>query len=56
MAGQGDNAELAAVTASTFGVITVLLAWIILRERINGLQWLGIVLVFGGIVILSGVS
>ena len=53
---QGDNAEVAAVTASTFGVITVLLAWIILRERINGLQWLGIVLVFGGIVILSGVS
>jgi len=53
---QGDNAEVAAVTASTFGVITVLLAWFILRERINRHQWLGIALVFGGIVILSGVS
>ena len=53
---QGENAEVAAVTASTFGVITVLLAWVILRERINGLQWLGIALVFGGIFILSGGS
>ncbi len=53
---QGDNAEVAAVTASTFGVITVLLACIILRERINGPQWLGIVLVFGGIVTLSAAA
>lgn len=50
---QGDNAEVAAVTASTFGVITVLLAWVILRERINGRQWLGIFLVFIGVVVLS---
>lgn len=53
---QGANAEAAAVTASTFGVITVLLAWIILRENINGPQWLGIVLVFGGMAILSGAN
>jgi drug/metabolite transporter (DMT)-like permease len=53
---QGANAEVAAVTASTFGVITVLLAWIILRERINGPQWLGIALVFAGIAILSGAN
>jgi drug/metabolite transporter (DMT)-like permease len=50
---KGDQAEVAAVTASAFGVITVLLAWIILRERINRLQWLGIVLVFMGIIVLS---
>ncbi|MCP4328604.1 MAG: DMT family transporter [Alphaproteobacteria bacterium] len=49
----GDDAGVAAVTASTFGVVTVLLAWSILRERINALQWLGIVLVFAGIVVLS---
>ena len=51
---QGANAEAAAVTASTFGVVTVLLAWIILRERIRGLQWLGIILLFAGIAILTG--
>lgn len=51
---QGANAEVAVVTASTFGVITVLLAWVILRERINVLQWLGITLVFSGIAAVSG--
>ena len=50
---QGDHAGIAAVTASTFGVVTLLLAWIILRERITRPQWLGLALVFGGIAVLS---
>ena len=37
-----------AVTDSTFGVVTTLLALFILNERITLLQWTGIVLVFGG--------
>lgn len=51
---QGPNPEVTAVIASTFGVITVLLVWAILHERINSTQWFGIALVFGGIATLSG--
>ncbi len=47
------GAEIVAVIASTFGVITVLLALVILRERVGALQWLGIVLTFIGVGTLS---
>ena len=49
----GSGAEVAAVTASTFGAVTVLLARFILREHITPAQWAGIVLVFAGVVMLS---
>lgn len=49
----GAGAEIAAVTASTFGAITVILARFIIKERITPAQWLGIVLVFGGVLLLS---
>ena len=49
----GTGAEIAAVTASTFGAVTVILARIILRERVTVPQWLGIVLVFAGVALLS---
>lgn len=52
----GENAEIAAVTASTFGAITTLLAWAVLRERIRLLQWSGIVLVFTCVALLSAHS
>ena len=42
----GDGKEIAAVTGSAFGAVTVLLAWLVLRERISGRQWLGVLLVF----------
>lgn len=41
------------VLASLFGAVTVLLAWIFLRERLQRTQWLGIVLIFVGIVLIS---
>lgn len=47
------NPEHAAVTSSTFGAVTILLAWIFLRERIAPLQWLGIFSTFAGIAVLS---
>ena len=50
----GPSAEIAAVVASTFGVVTVLLARVILREQINIVQWTGIVLIFGCVAVLSG--
>lgn len=52
----GPGAEIAAVTASTFGAITTLLAWAVLRERISLVQWSGITLVFTCIALLSAYS
>jgi drug/metabolite transporter (DMT)-like permease len=51
---RGSGAEIAAVTASTFGAVTTILARVILKEQINGVQWFGIVLVFVGVAVLSG--
>lgn len=51
--GKLPQAEYASVTASLFGVLTVLLAAWILRERVRPVQWLGIATVFGGIAALG---
>lgn len=52
-AAYGEGSGVAAVTASSYGVLSTLLAWIILRERVNAAQWGGIALVFGGVAGLS---
>ncbi|MBM3583014.1 MAG: DMT family transporter [Alphaproteobacteria bacterium] len=49
----GAFPEIAAVAGSTFGAVTTLLAWLVLRERINALQGLGIVLVFVCVGVLT---
>jgi drug/metabolite transporter (DMT)-like permease len=41
------------VLASLYGAVTVILSWIFLRERLERTQWLGIVLIFTGIVLVS---
>ncbi len=41
------------VLASLYGAVTVILSWIFLRERLDRTQWLGIVLIFTGIVLVS---
>jgi drug/metabolite transporter (DMT)-like permease len=41
------------VLASLFSTVTVLLAWIFLRERLHWSQWLGIVVIFVGIALVS---
>ncbi len=51
--GYDNGAEIAAVAASTYAVVTILLAWIFLREAIRPRQWLGIALTFGGVAVLS---
>ncbi|MGH9773712.1 MAG: EamA family transporter [Candidatus Acidiferrales bacterium] len=48
----GDVAVVT-VLASLFGAVTVFLAWIFLRERLERNQWLGILLIFLGIVFVS---
>ncbi|MCQ0092109.1 DMT family transporter [Roseovarius sp. M141] len=45
--------EFASVAASTFGMITIILAWVILRERMSGGQWLGVLLTFAAIGYLA---
>lgn len=48
-----DQSEYASVASSLFGVLTVLLAAWILKERVRPVQWLGIACVFGGIAALG---
>jgi drug/metabolite transporter (DMT)-like permease len=45
--------SVVSVLASLYGAFTVLLAWIFLHERLQRSQWLGIVLIFIGIVLVS---
>ena len=45
--------SVVSVLASLYGAVTVLLSWIFLRERLERSQWLGIVLIFSGIVCVS---
>jgi drug/metabolite transporter (DMT)-like permease len=45
--------SLVTVLTSLYGAVTVLLAWVFLREGVERSQWLGIVLVFAGIVLVS---
>jgi drug/metabolite transporter (DMT)-like permease len=45
--------SVVSVLASLYGAVTVLLAWIVLRERLERSQWLGIALIFAGIVLVS---
>lgn len=50
---RGPGSEIAAVTASAFGAVTTVLARVVLKEQMSAVQWLGILLVFGGIVVLA---
>ena len=45
--------SVVSVLASLYGAVTVLLAWIFLRERLERSQWLGIALIFIGIICVS---
>ena len=45
--------SVVSVLASLYGAVTVLLAWIFLRERLERTQWLGIILIFVGVICVS---
>ncbi len=49
----GTGNEITAVVASTFSAVTVLLAWIFLREPMTWRHWSGIVLIICGVAALS---
>jgi drug/metabolite transporter (DMT)-like permease len=44
---------IVSVLASLFSAVTVVLAWIFLRERLQWHQWLGICVIFAGIVLVN---
>jgi drug/metabolite transporter (DMT)-like permease len=52
-AGTLPDAQYAAVAASTFGLLTIVMAWAILKERMTPAQWAGCCVAFAGIGILA---
>ena len=50
---QLGQVSVVSVLASLYGAVTVLLAWIFLRERLEISQWCGIAMIFAGIVLVS---
>jgi drug/metabolite transporter (DMT)-like permease len=52
-AGSLPDPAIATVVSSGFGAVSVILAWVFIRERISLVQLLGIVLIFGGVVVLA---
>ena len=52
-AGSLPNANYATVASSAFGMVTVVLAWAFLREKMTSPQWGGVILAFSGIVYLA---
>jgi drug/metabolite transporter (DMT)-like permease len=49
----GDQTAIVGVLSSLFSAVTVLLAWIFLRERLAASQWIGIVGILAGVALLS---
>ncbi len=52
-AGGLPHAEYAAVAASVFGMVTILLAWVFLKERLSPTQCSGVLITFSGIGYLA---
>ncbi|HYL69510.1 MAG TPA: DMT family transporter [Candidatus Limnocylindria bacterium] len=50
---RAGQVSVVSVLASLYGAVTVVLSWIFLRERLERSQWLGIALIFAGIVLVS---
>ena len=50
---QMEQISIVTVLSSLYGAVTVVLAAIFLRERIALLQWIGIIAIFVGIVLIG---
>jgi uncharacterized membrane protein len=53
LAGLFPHPEFAPVTASMFGIVTIVMAWRFLGEAMVSVQWIGIVTAFAGIALLT---
>lgn len=51
---QAEHAEIAAVTSSSFSIVTVLLARYFLKEKMSLVQWGGVLIILIGVILLSG--
>jgi drug/metabolite transporter (DMT)-like permease len=48
-----DQVSVVSVLASLFSAVTVVLAWIFLREKLQWSQWLGISIIFLGVILVQ---
>lgn len=53
MGGATSSPEITAVISAGFSVVTVLLAWVVLKERISLVQWLAVAMIAGGSAVLA---
>ncbi len=53
LASQTGRMDVSAVISSLYPGTTVLLAWLVLKEKINRLQWLGIAAALGAIALMT---
>jgi drug/metabolite transporter (DMT)-like permease len=50
---ESEQVGVVTVLGSLFGAVTLLLAFVILRERLSRRQWVGVALIFAGIVLIN---
>jgi drug/metabolite transporter (DMT)-like permease len=50
---QMEQVSVITVLSSLYGAVTVVLAALFLRERVSRIQWLGIIAIFAGILLIS---
>ena len=53
LAAQAGRIDVAAVLSALYPASTILLAWVILKERLNGLQAVGVLLAFVAIILFT---
>ena len=48
-----ENGAVVIALASLFSVVTIVMAWVFLKERLNRLQWIGVSVVLVGVLLVS---